>query len=84
MPDLTLILDISVDDGLTRIGRRSMITDRFESLNRQFHQRLRDGFLSIAQENPERCAVIDASGDVETVHRAIIAAVATRLDVVLR
>jgi dTMP kinase len=83
-PDLTLILDIPVDEGLARVGRRSMITDRFESLNRDFHQRLRDGFLAIAKAEPNRCAVISASGDVDTVHRAVLIAVSERLGVEFR
>ena len=82
-PDLTLILDLPVEEGLARAARRAGAADRFERLDTSFHQRLRDGFLAIAGAAPERCAVVDASGDVETVHRAITAAVATRLDVVL-
>lgn len=83
-PDLTLILDLPVEEGLARAARRAGAADRFERLDASFHQRLRDGFLAIAAAEPKRCAVIDASGDVETVQRTIIAAVATRLDVVLR
>jgi dTMP kinase len=56
-----------------------MIADRFESLHREFHQRLRDGFLAIAAKEPNRYVVIDASGDVASVHRAIVATVAHRL-----
>jgi dTMP kinase len=83
-PDLTLILDLPVAVGLARAaGRVSAAADRFERLDREFHQRLRDGFLTIAQADPERCAVIDASGEVADVHRAIVAAVAARLQVML-
>jgi dTMP kinase len=78
-PDLTLMLDVSVDDGLARVGRRSMTSDRFERLHHEFHQRLRQGFLAIARAEPERCVVIDAAGDADVVHRAIVAAVAARL-----
>jgi dTMP kinase len=80
-PDLTLILDLPVEEGLARAARRAGAADRFERLDASFHQRLRDGFLAIAAAAPERCAVVDASGDVETVHRAIIAAVTARLRV---
>jgi dTMP kinase len=82
-PDLTLILDLSVDEGLARVGRRSMITDRFEQLERDFHERLRNGFRQIATDNPDRCVLIDASGDALSVHRAIMAAVQQRLGVAL-
>jgi dTMP kinase len=80
-PDLTLILDLPVEEGLARAASRrgQAAGDRFERLDRQFHQRLRDGFLAIAKAEPERCAVIDASADADTVHRAIIATAAARL-----
>ena len=80
-PDLTLILDVPVAEGFARVGRRSMIADRFEQLDRAFHQRLRDGFRAIAEADPGRCIVIDASGDRDSVHRAILAAIAARLRV---
>jgi dTMP kinase len=83
-PDLTLILDVPVDEGLARVGRRSMITDRFESLNREFHQRLREGFLAIAGAEPRRCAVIDASGDVDAVHHAVLSVITERLGLEFR
>jgi dTMP kinase len=79
-PDLTLILDLPVDEGLARAASRSA-ADRFERLDRVFHQRLRDGFLAIAKAEPERCAVIDASGNVDAVHRAIVATVTARLGI---
>lgn len=82
-PDLTLVLDIPVADGLARAGRRSMIADRFERLHQEFHQRLRDGFLKIATAEPARCVVIDAAGEVGAVHRAVVAAVSARLGVTL-
>jgi dTMP kinase len=82
-PDLTIILDLPVEDGLARAGRRSMIADRFEQLEHAFHQRLRDGFLAIAEADPGRCVVVDASADVEAVHAAVLAAVGDRLRVAL-
>jgi dTMP kinase len=77
-PDLTLILDLPVDEGFARVGGRSMIRDRFEQLEREFHQRLRDGFLAIAEANPERCVVISGLGDRDSVHRAVLDVVASR------
>jgi dTMP kinase len=82
-PDLTLILDLPVADGLARAARRSTDADRFERLDAAFHERLRQGFRQIAADHPRRCVLIDARGDVESVHRAIIAAVAARLGVAL-
>lgn len=81
--DFTIVLDLPVADGFARVGRRSMIIDRFEEMDQEFHQRLRDGFLQIARINPARCVVIDALPDRLSVHRAIVAAVAAHFDVVL-
>jgi dTMP kinase len=81
-PDLTLILDLPVAEGLARAARRSN-ADRFERLDQAFHERLRQGFQQIAAADPQRCVVIDASGAVESVHRAVLAAVAERLGVAL-
>jgi dTMP kinase len=79
VPDLTLILDLPVAAGLARATRRRQRADRFERLDPQFHERLRHGFRQIAAADPGRCVVIDAAGARETVHRAVLAAVAARL-----
>lgn len=80
-PDLTLILDLPVEQGLTRAGLRNGAggEDRYERMDRTFHERLRQGFLAIAGAEPERCAVIDAAVGPEAVHAAILATVLTRL-----
>ena len=80
-PDLTLILDLPVDLGLERALARRDGEDRYEALGRDFHDRLREAFHEIAGREPGRCALIDASGDVETVHGAVRACVAERLGV---
>ncbi len=85
LPDLTLILDLPVAEGLARAARRSAIGDvggdRFERLDRAFHERLRAGFQAIAAEDPRRCVLIDAARDTESVGRAVVAAVRERLAV---
>ena len=78
-PDLTLILDLPIDIGLTRAAARRGTETRYESLPRDFHERVHEGFLEIAKSEPERCAVIDASKDIETVAAAIARVVAERL-----
>ncbi len=82
-PDLTLVLDLPGAEGLGRAARRAGSADRFERLDPAFHARLRQGFLDIAADNPERCVVIDAAGDQASVHRVVLAAVAERLGVTL-
>ncbi len=71
-PDMTLIFDLDVDLGLARAGgRANSHEDRFERKGRDFHEKLRQGFLDIARREPERCRVIDASQSVETVSDAV-------------
>ena len=83
-PDLTLILDLPVTEGLARAARRARVADRFERLDEAFHERIRLGFRRIAADDPARCAVIDASGDAASVGRGIVAAVEQRFGVILR
>lgn len=83
MPDLTLILDLPVAEGLARADGRNSTNgqneDRYERMGRDFHERLREGFLAIARAEPERCVVIDARAPVEEVAAAIAGAVEERL-----
>jgi dTMP kinase len=80
-PDLTLILDLPIEIGLERaVARRGMET-RYESLPIEFHARVRAGFLEIAAQDPERCLVIDATGDVDATAAVITRAVSERLGV---
>lgn len=65
-PDLTLLLDLPVDVGLERAGKRSS-PDRFESENISFMQRMRSSYLDIASREPERVKVIDSSQALEDV-----------------
>ena len=57
--------------GLARAGKRSGNETRFENMHRDFHEQVRAGFLALAKAEPWRCAVIDASGKPEEVHKAI-------------
>jgi len=58
-PDLTVLLDIPADEGLARIKARRQ--DRFEQEELAFHQRVREGYLKLAANDPERWLVVDAS-----------------------
>ena len=80
-PDLTLIFDLPVEVGLERAHVRAGSEMRFESKGQAFHERLREGFLAIARGEPERCAVIDATGDLDAVEARVWAAVESRLTV---
>jgi dTMP kinase len=78
VPDLTLILDLPVEEGLRRAATRHPLADRYQALALPFHERVRDGFLSIAAAEPERCRVIDATGSEAEVAARIEAAVRER------
>lgn len=69
-PDLTLILDIPVDIGLKRASARSD-PDRFELEQVEFFERVRRGYLGIAEQDPDRCKLIDASQSLEQVQSQI-------------
>jgi dTMP kinase len=81
LPDLTIVLDIPVEAGLARAGDRVGGGERYERMDEAFHQRLRDGFIEIARGDPDRCAIFDASGDIDAVQAGILAIVNERLGV---
>ena len=75
-PDLTILLDLPVEVGLERKRRGRAPLSRFESqVDVAFHRRARQGFLELAQAEPDRWLVIDASRPRAAVARAVLAAV---------
>ena len=79
MPNLTIVLDISVEEGLARMARRRGAPDRFEGQDIAQHERIRKAFLDIAEEEPGRCVVIDARKPEALVAEDVWEAVAERL-----
>lgn len=82
-PDLTIILDIDVEVGLSRsfakaAGMAEKET-RHESRGTEFHHLLRQGFLEIAKQEPQRCVVLDANKSIEQLHKEIVGVVNERL-----
>ena len=75
-PDLTLLLDIPVEIGLERANDRSD-PDRFEQEQQDFFNRVRAGYLSLANENSDRYVVIDASQELQDVQTDIALALDT-------
>lgn len=69
-PDLTLLLDIPVELGLERAGKRSQ-PDRFELEKTDFFNRVRQAYLTMAKNNPQRYKIIDASQALEDVQQQI-------------
>ena len=76
-PDLTILLDAPVEIGMERAGRRSE-PDRIEQERHDFFQRVRECYLQIAANEPERFIVLDTTRSIEEV-RADITTVATQL-----
>jgi dTMP kinase len=70
-PSLTLILDIDIEEGLRR-NREAQKEDRFELETIEFHNRVRNGYIQIAEDDPGRVKVIDASGSPEDVSKKIL------------
>lgn len=83
-PDLTLILDLPVATALARAAARregeGAAIDRYEGEERAFHERLREAFHAIAEAEPQRCVLVDASGDKSAVAARIADIVMPRLD----
>jgi len=80
-PDLTVILDLPVEVGLARTTGRAGQEDRYERMEVEFHQRLRDGFLEITNAEPTRCAVVDATRSEDGVYSDVRQIVRDRLGI---
>lgn len=80
-PDLTIILDLPVEEGLRRAAGRGGAEDRYERMGIDFHQRLRQGFLDIAHAEPARCTVVSAQGTLDEVQQRILSVVSQRFDI---
>jgi dTMP kinase len=80
-PDLTVILDVPVEVGMQRaVARRGAdLPDRFEAEDISYHQKLRDAYRQIAEDEPQRCALIDANADADTVAAKVWATLRERL-----
>jgi dTMP kinase len=76
-PDLTIVLDLPLDVAFARRGRAA---DRMESRDREYHERVRDGFLTEARRRPENIHVLDASPPLDEVHRQVCRLVAERFE----
>jgi dTMP kinase len=72
-PDLTLLLRIEPERAARRIGRRE--ADRFEGEGIELQRLVAEGYDEVARRHPERVRVIDADGDRDAVHRAVLAEV---------
>ena len=81
-PDLTCVLDLSVELGLERaaLRRRNLTPDRFEAEKIEAHEKLRDAYLALAAAEPDRCVIIDAGMNKDAVARRVWTLVNSRFD----
>lgn len=70
MPDITILLDAPVETGMSRAGQRGD-PDRFESEQNEFFNRVRETYLQLAEAEPERFVVVDATQDLDAVRQTI-------------
>ena len=75
-PDLTLLLRIDPDRAASRIGKRT--ADRFEEEGIELQRRVAEGYDEVARRHPERVRVIDADGDRDSVHAAVLSEVSVQ------
>lgn len=69
MPDLTFVFDVSTETAEKRVGETK---DRLESEAKEFHQKVREGFLDLAKKYPQRIKVIDANQSIEEVFAEVV------------
>jgi dTMP kinase len=77
-PDLTIILDLDPETGLERAKNRGEL-DRFEQEKIEFFEKVRNAYLKIAEEFPQRCAVVNAGNSLEQVSEDIVTVLKTRM-----
>ncbi len=68
-PNLTIVLDVDVKTSMQRVGKEK---DRMESAGIEFFERVRNGFLKIAEQEPKRVKVISSSDTIESIHKQIV------------
>lgn len=68
-PDLTFVFDIDIETSMARVGKEK---DRMESAGKDFHNRVRQGYLELAKQEPQRIKVIDAAKSIEEIHAEVI------------
>lgn len=78
-PDLTVLVDMEPKVGLSRALGRQSGEDRFEGFGLDMQRRMRDGFLKLAEDNPERFCIVDGNRPIEAVQAEILAIVQERL-----
>ncbi len=77
MPDLTIILDITSNQGLLR-AEQARKKDRLENESSAFHKRVRKGYFALAKKEPKRIKIIPVVGSIEDMHEKVMKVVVER------
>jgi dTMP kinase len=72
LPGLTILLDVEPEVGLKRISENNREKDRLDLEGLTFHKKVREGYLKLAKDNPDRIVVIDANQDAENVFERMV------------
>ncbi|MGI4850948.1 MAG: dTMP kinase [Janthinobacterium lividum] len=70
-PDITFIFDLPLEIAFKRVQRRAGHEERFEQMSLDFHRRVRNEFLKICKNHPQRCFLIDADQPIEDIAKDI-------------
>lgn len=69
LPDLTLVFDIDIETSMKRVGKEK---DRMESAGNEFFNRVRNGYLELAKQEPKRIKVVNSTASIEEIHEQVI------------
>ena len=69
VPDLTLVFDVDVETSMSRVGSEK---DRMESAGMEFFNRVRNGYLEIAKQEPNRVKVLDAKKSINDIQKDVV------------
>lgn len=68
-PDLTIVFDVDIETSMKRVGKEK---DRMESAGVEFFNKVRQGYLEIAKQEPNRVKVINSSDTIENIHKQVV------------
>jgi dTMP kinase len=71
-PDLTFIIDITVEKSFSRLEKMNKSKDRLEMNGKEFFTKIRNGYLELALKNPKRVVVIDGDRDIEIIEKQVL------------
>ncbi|AIS51301.1 thymidylate kinase Tmk [Thermoanaerobacter kivui] len=70
LPDITIYIDITPEEAMKRRGKRE--ADRLEKESMEFHEKVREGYVKLIKQHPERFVIIDGMQEISKVHQCII------------